>query len=116
MHSLNTPVPRNGKAGWYETLRNHAYLAINTEKCRVFLIGDSMIANFSKFNSIFDKHFSKFHPLNFCIGGDNTQNVQWRINNMSLPPSLQYTFIHCGTNNIWHNDPEIISDGLINLA
>ena len=35
---------------------------------------------------------------------------------MSLPPSLQYIFIHCGTNNIGHNDPEVISDGLINLA
>ena len=35
---------------------------------------------------------------------------------MSLPPSLQYIFIHCGTNNIEHYDPEIISDGLINLA
>ena len=35
---------------------------------------------------------------------------------MPLPPSLQYIFIHCGTNNIEHNDPEVISDGLINLA
>ena len=24
MHSLITPVPRNGKAEWYEALRNHA--------------------------------------------------------------------------------------------
>ena len=31
---------------------------------------------------------------------------------MSLPPSLQYIFIHCSTNNIGHNNP----DGLINLA
>ena len=35
---------------------------------------------------------------------------------MSLPPSLQYIVIHCGTNNIGYNDPEVISDGLINLA
>ena len=35
---------------------------------------------------------------------------------MSLAPSLQYTFIHCDTNNIGHNYPEVISDGLINLA
>ena len=33
-----------------------------------------------------------------------------------MSPSLQYIFIHCGTNNIGHNDPEVISDGLINLA
>ena len=31
---------------------------------------------------------------------------------MSLPPSLQYIFIHCSTNNIGHNN----ADGLINLA
>ena len=116
MHSLITPVPHNGKVGWYETFSNHAYLAINSQKCRVLLIGDSIIANFRKFSPIFDKHFSKFHPLIFGIGGDKIQNVLWRINNMSLPPSLQYIFIHCGTNNIGHNDPEVISDGLINLA
>ena len=33
---------------------------------------------------------------------------------MPLLLSLQYIFIHCGTNNIGHNDPEAISDGLIN--
>ena len=73
-------------------------------------------SNFSKFSSIFDKNFSKFNTLNFGIGGDKIQNVLWRMNNMSLPPYLQYIFIHCGTNNIGHNDPEFISDGLINLV
>ena len=65
-----TPVPRNGKAGWYETFRNHAYLAIKSEKCRYLLIGDSIIANSSKFSLIFDKHISKFNPVNFGIRGD----------------------------------------------
>ena len=116
MHSLITPVSRNGKAGWYETFRNHVCLAINSQKCRVLLIGDSVIANFSKFSSIFDKPFSKFRPLNFDIRGDKIQNVLRRINIMSLPPCLQYIFIHYGTHNIGHNDPEVISDGLINLA
>ena len=107
MHSLITPVPGNGKAGWYETFRNQAYLAINSQKCRVLLIVDSIIANFRKFSAIFDKHFSEFHPFDFSIGEDKIQNVLWRINNMSLPPSLHYIFIHCGTNNIGHHDPEV---------
>ena len=64
-----------GKRGWYETFKNHAYLAINLLKCRVLLIGESIIANFSKVSSIFDKLFSKFHPLNVGIGGDKIQNV-----------------------------------------
>ena len=65
---------------------------------------------------LYFKHVSKFHQLNFGIGGDKIQNVLWHINNMSIPPSLQYIFIRCGTNNIGHNDPEVIWDGLINLA
>ena len=64
---------------------------------------------------MFDKHFSKFYPLSFGTGGDKIQNALWRINNMSLPPSLQYIFIHSGASDIRHNDSEVISDGLINL-
>ena len=84
MHSVITPVAHKGKAGWYETFRNPAYLAINSEKCRVLLIGDSIFATFRKFSPIFHKHFSKFHPLNFRMGGDKTQNVLGRINSMSF--------------------------------
>ena len=115
MHSLIAPVPCNGKVGCYETFRDHRYLAINLQRCRVLLIADSIIVYFSKFSSIFDKHFSKFHPFSFGIGRDKIQNILWHIN-MSLSPSLQYIFIHCGKNNICHNDPEVNSDGLINLA
>ena len=111
MHSLITPVPCNGKVGWYETFRNHTYLAINLRRCRVLLIADSIIVYFSKFSSIFDKHFSKFHPFSFGIGRDKIQNILWHLN-MSLSPSLQYIFIHCGKNNICHNEPEVNSDGL----
>ena len=64
---------------------------------------------------MFDKHFSKFYPLSFGTGGDKIQNALRRINNMSLPPSLHYIFIHSGTSDIWHNDSEVISDGLIKL-
>ena len=71
------------------------------------------MANFRKFSS---KHFSKFNTLNFGIGGDKIQNVLWHITNLPLPSSLQYIIIHYGTSNIWHNDLEVISDHLINLA
>ena len=49
MHSLITPVPYIGKAGWYETFRNQTYLAINSQKCRALLIGDPIFANSRKF-------------------------------------------------------------------
>ena len=34
----------------------------------------------------------------------------------TLPLSLKYIIIHCGTNYIWYNDPQDISGGLIKLA
>ena len=117
MHSLITPVLRNGKAEWCKTFRNQKYLAINSQKCTDLSISDSIIVNLSKSSSIFDKYFSEFNTLNFAVIEDKIQNPLWRINNTSSLPSLQYIFIPCGTNNIGHNnDPEGISDDLINLA
>ena len=116
IHSLITPVPHNGKEGRYRTLRNHVHISVKLQMSRVLLIGDSIIANFSKFSSISDKNFSKFHHLSFGIKEDNIQNALWRMNNLSFPPSLQYIFFHCGTNNIDNNNLEVISDGLIILA
>ena len=84
MHSLITSVPRNGKAGWYESFRNHANLAVNSQKCRVLLIVDLIIANFSKFSFIFDQHFSKFNTHNLGIGETKIQNIPLHINNMSF--------------------------------
>ena len=43
----------------------------------------------------------------------------WLINNIPLPPSLQYIiicYLFVQTNKIGHNDPEVVSNGLINLA
>ena len=64
---------------------------MNLERYRIFLIDDSIIDNFSKFSSIFCKHFSKFNTLSFSIGEDKIQNVLWRINKMSL----QHNIVQC---------------------
>ena len=57
-----------------------------------------------------------FCTLNFGISGDKIQNVLWRVCNMTLPTSVEYVIIHCGTNNLGHNSPLKISEGLINIA
>ena len=48
------------------------------------LIGDLIIANFSKFSFIFDQHFSKFNTHNLGIGETKIQNIPLHINNMSF--------------------------------
>ena len=55
------------------------YFASNLYECKVLLIDHSIIANFSKFNSIFNKHFSKFNAVNLSIGVDKIQNILWCI-------------------------------------
>ena len=35
---------------------------------------------------------------------------------MTLPPSVEYVIIHCGTNNLGYNSPLKIAEGLINIA
>ena len=35
---------------------------------------------------------------------------------MTLPASVEYVNIHCGTNNLEHSSPLKIAEGLINIA
>ena len=57
-----------------------------------------------------------FRTLNFGISGDEIQNVLWRVCNMTLPASVEYVIVHCGSNNLGLNSPLKIAEGLINIA
>ena len=59
---------------------------------------------------------SSFHTLNYGIAGDRTQHVLWRAENAALPNSLKYVVIHCGTNNIDHDQPRDIANGVISIG
>ena len=91
-------------------------MSTSSTNAKLLLIGDSIIANFDKCNNIFDKFFLAFFTRNFGISGDKIQFVIWRVYNMTLPASVEYSIIHCGTNNLGHNIPLKITGGLINIA
>ena len=57
-----------------------------------------------------------FRTLNFGISGDKIQNVLRCVCNMTLPASVEYVIIHCGTNNLGHKSPLKIAEELINIA
>ena len=105
MNPLINLLARNGKFGWYNTFRRHVIMSTSSSNAKLVLIGDSIIANFDKCSNIFDKFFLQ-----------NVQNVLWRVYNMTLPASVEYVIIHCGTNNLGHNSPLKIAEGLINIA
>ena len=116
MNPLINPLARNDKFGWYNTFRKHVTMSTSSTNAKLVLIGDSIIANFDKCSNIFDKFFLLFRTLNFDISVDKIQNVLWRVYNMTLPASLEYVIIYCGTNNLGHNSPLKIAEGLINIA
>ena len=74
-----------------------------------------MIPNFDKCNNTFDKFFLSFHALNFGLIRDKILNVLRRVCNITVQASVKLVIIHCGTNNLGHNSPLKITEGLINI-
>ena len=70
----------------------------------------------SRYANIWRIFFKTFHTLNYGIGGDRTQHVLWRAENATLPNSLKYVVIHCGTNNIDRDQPRDIANGVISIG
>jgi lysophospholipase L1-like esterase len=87
--------------------------AFSGKPCDVIFIGDSITAGWlGAGRAIWDAKYHPLHALNFGIGGDKTQNVLWRLNNMSiqdLKPKVAVILI--GTNNV-ANTPHEIADGV----
>jgi lysophospholipase L1-like esterase len=85
----------------------------NEKPCDIIFIGDSITAGWlGAGKAIWDAKYVPLHALDFGIGGDKTQNVLWRLNNMSvqtLKPKVAVVLI--GTNNT-DNTPHEIADGI----
>ena len=86
------------------------------ENPTLVLIGDSIVAGLSRYANIWWTFFKTFHTLNYGIGGGRTQHVLWRAENATLPNSLKYVVIHCGTNNIDCDQPRDIANGVISVG
>ena len=98
------------------TFRKHVTMTTSSTNAKLVLTGASSISHFDKCSNIFDKFFLPFRTLNFDINGDKIQNVLWRVYNMTFTASVEYVIIRCGTDNIGHNSPLKVAEGLINVA
>jgi lysophospholipase L1-like esterase len=87
--------------------------AIGDKACDIIFIGDSITEGWlGPGKAIWDKTYAPRHALNFGISGDKTQNVLWRLSNMSiqnLKPKVAVVLI--GTNNTINSSHEI-ADGI----
>lgn len=107
----------NIEAEWMEIFKRECADAQRGELCKVAFLGDS-ITDFwaSSGKSVWDKDFAAYHPLNFGIRGDRTENLLWRLENGLLPPQVQPKLfvMMIGTNNTGHRmeKPEAIAAGI----
>ena len=69
-----------------------------------------------RYSDVWDRSFRSLNTLNFGIGGDRTQHVQWRIENLILLYTAKYIVVHCGTNNIDVDSPIEIAKGFISCG
>lgn len=81
--------------------------------CDLIFIGDSITEGWlGKGKAVWDANYVPLHAMDFGIGGDKTQNVLWRLQNMdvqNLRPKVAVILI--GTNNTG-NSPKEIADGV----
>ena len=96
---LIKPSFRDTKPGWYAFHRSHVNSMIRRQ-AEVVLVGASLVANLSRYPTVWDRHLKPLNAVNCGIGGDRTQHALWRADHMYLPASVSVAVIHCGSNNM----------------
>ena len=105
-----TRVKRLFKKNWSELFMNHQ-IDLSCSTPSTIVIGDSIAAGLARFSDVWHNFFR--NALNLGIGGDRTEHIIWRVDNLSFPASIKYVIIHCGTNNIKFNNPTDIANGIL---
>ena len=62
------------------------------------MLGDSLVANKSRYPIVWDQHLENLNVVNCGIRGDYIQNVLWSVEHMYLPAAVSVGLIHCGIN------------------
>ncbi len=92
-------APRTDKPKFY-TLHEEYLRRGKTGPIGVLFIGDSITERWNTVPELWEKSFGAWQPANFGIGGDQTQNVIWRIENGELDGiAPKVVVLLLGTNN-----------------
>ena len=88
-----------------------------SSKAKIALCGASIINGLQRYSAVWNTYFpASLNAINLGIGGDRVQHILWRIEDMLLPKSLNYLFVHCGTNNLLVSCPRDICDGILAIG
>ena len=86
-----TPLKHLFKKNWSELFMNHQ-IDLSCSTPSTIVIGDSIAAGLARFSDVWHNFFR--NALNLGIGGDSTEHVIWRVDNLSFPASIKYAIIH----------------------
>lgn len=73
------------------------------------LVGDSISAGLSKYQTEQKRYFRTHRTLN-C--GSQTQKVLSRVEELSVLPSTEYIVVHCSTNNLDYDEPKATANAI----
>ena len=110
-----TPCFRDNKPGWHGNHKKQVAAVMSTNPS-LLLCGDSIVDGLARYKQIWNRYFGRRKAVNCGIGGDRTQHVLWRVENMDIPASVKHVVLHCGTNNIDHEPPREIANGIMNCG
>jgi len=108
------PKARLSKPGWLQTHNKQKDILLTTNS-KTILIGDSIIKNLKYYQNIWHHHFGKDY-INCGIGGDQIQNVFWRVEDYALPTSINCAILLFGTNNLHKDIPIDIVNGIVSIG
>ena len=102
------------KTNWLNFYCRHCSSLI-TNCFKTIIIGDSLFG-LNRYRSVWTKYLEPLKTLNCGIGGDRSQNVLWRSQNLPVISSYKNVVVLCGTNNLFQDSLEDIADGVIEIA
>ena len=109
-----TPADRMSDE-WWKNRHNASVERMNQGNIGLLMIGDSITHGWDGQKPLFDKFFGEFKPINLGFGGDQTQHVLWRLDNLPLDKiQPKVAMVMIGTNNTGNraNTPWMIADGV----
>ena len=111
MHDYQNLNPKKwSKSGWIET-HYHLKEVLRKSYASVLVIGDSIVAGFTHYPTIWRNFILRYKTIKLGIRGEGIENVLWRINDIVLPKSIGPDVINCGTNNIDTSSSDEMSVG-----
>ena len=104
----NLDSKKRSKSGWMET-HYHQKELLRKSYASVVVIGDSIVAGLRCYPTVWRNFILGYKTINLGIGGNRTENVLWRINDIALPKAIRSVVIHCSANNIDTSSSDEIS-------